>query len=142
MAEVEESPTHITMNTTVASGRAVWQMGVAYEVGVSVDAETARAWVRDRVASAGDGKTTEEVRAEVEVEQLPRASEIHPEQMTGETKTDAADVLPADYPSRGVLIAGGFDTRAKVDAAPDEGLLKLKPFGPAALASVRGYGKA
>lgn len=86
MAE-EKNTTRVVMNITVASGITAWEKDREYDV----DAETARAWIRDRVASpAGEEKTLEEVRAEVEEEFVPRASEVDPTNLTGEAQEPAA----------------------------------------------------
>lgn len=73
--ETKLDTTRVRMNTTVASGTRGWEIGQEYDV----DSETARAWIRDRVATpAGIEMTTEEVRSEVEEVFVPRASEVDP----------------------------------------------------------------
>lgn len=89
----EKKTTRVRMNITVASGITAWEQGNEYEV----DAETARAWIRDRVATkAGTEKSLEEVAAEVEEEFVPRASEVEPENLTGEAPDTQAAVEAAE----------------------------------------------
>lgn len=77
----ENETMRVVMNITVASATTAWEKGREYDV----DAETARAWVRDRVASAaGEGASLEEIRSEKEDEFVPRASEVDPAGLTGE----------------------------------------------------------
>ena len=47
------------------------------------------------------------------------------------------DALPDDFPARALLVAGGFDTLAKVREATDEQLVALDNVGEATLAKIR-----
>jgi len=53
------------------------------------------------------------------------------------SKSDDSSDLPQDFPSRDALIAGGYDSLAKVKAASDDELHAVKGIGNASLEKIR-----